>query len=89
MKRTISLIVIIIGLGGAIVMGYMVFRGDSQGLPAEESAPVEDNSNYQILPFGKQLNFQKIEKYNKNKMLFPYPKVAPTEIGAASEAMME
>ena len=90
MKKTIYLIVIIIALGGAIVMGYMVFSGSTQGLPSLESTvPNADSSNYQILPFGKDLNFEKVEQYNKNKILFPYPQVTPAEIGAGSGTLME
>jgi 5-methylcytosine-specific restriction endonuclease McrBC regulatory subunit McrC len=71
-------------------MGYLVYRGSTQGLPSIETTPgVADNNAYQILPYGKDLDFQKVEDYNKNKILFPYPKVSPSEIGASSTSMME
>ena len=91
MKKTIYLIVIIIGLGGALVMGYMYLRGGSEGVPTAEVASVDTSeaSNLQILPFGKELDFKKLEQYNKNKILFPYPKVTPPEIGAGPGTMME
>ncbi len=92
MKKIIYIIVIVLGLGGAIVMGYMVIRGNSHGIPSI-TMPTEGVSqpaaNYQILPYGHDLDFKKVEEYNKNKILFPYPKVSPSEIGAAAGSMME
>ena len=90
MKKFIYLIIIIIGLGGALVMGYLVYKGSTQGLPSTEVATSTPDSNaYQILPYGRDLDFQKVEEYNKNKILFPYPKVTPSEIGTSSTSMME
>ena len=80
MKKTIYIAIIVIALGGAALMGYMAFSGGSsssnQAIVIENSAQV-----YNILPNGKDLDFDSLKKYNKQNLFFPYPQVNPSEVG--------
>lgn len=81
MKRTLYIIVIVIGLGGALVMGYLAMTsGDSPG----SDSIIEAGANpqvYNILPKGKSLDFGTLENFNKDNRLYPYPQVNTTEVG--------
>lgn len=80
MKKSIYIAIIVIALGGAALMGYMAFSGGGssggEGIVIESSAQV-----YNILPNGKDLDFDTLKSYNDQNLFFPYPQVTPSEVG--------
>ncbi len=85
MKQIISIIVIVGALAGAGIFGYLAFSKSSSD--QELSIPVSTTS--QILPMGSALNFDSVQKFNKNNSLFPYPVVNPSEIGSTTGEMIK
>lgn len=83
MKRTILIAVIIIGFGGAVVMGIMAVMNSSK---SQTETTTSINVNAQpvsaILPEGTSLDFEKLEGFNRENRFFPFPEVLPTEVGA-------
>ena len=88
MKKTLLTIIIVVGFGGAIVMGYLAFSGDSS---SSNPVVVEDiqSSDFGILPNGTSLDFKKLEEFNDTGRLYPFPKVSPTEVGSNIGTMTE
>ncbi len=86
MKQTILLIIIVAAVAGAGVFGYMALT--KSGPDAGQAMPAAGASS-QILPMGSALNFDTIQKYNKNSTLFPYPVVNPVEIGVPTSQMIK
>lgn len=81
-KKIITLIVIIAAFAGAGVFAYLTFFtenvSDDAGLTTNAANAAATNT---ILPHGTKLDFSKVESFNKSGTLFPYPKVAPIEVG--------
>ncbi len=95
MKKTILTAIIVIGFGGALVMGFLAWRNSN---PGSDTAPLVNTNGANlpgvtntggpggspisaILPEGTSLEFGKVKLYNDSGFLFPYPKVSPSEIG--------
>ena len=88
MKKIFFTIIIVVGLGGALVMGYMAMQsGSSTPDSSETSTPKSPKSS--ILPEGTELDFDKVSDFNKGKTVFPYPKVIPLEIGVGLPNIVE
>jgi uncharacterized protein YpmB len=75
MKRIITFIIIILALVAAIFFGYQSIKSS----PTDSQTAIAGPSR--ILPYGTDLNFDSVQKYNKNNNLFQYPVVTPGEIG--------
>ncbi len=73
MKKVITIIVVVLALGGAVYFAYSAFNTPSD----PSSKPVVSS----ILPFGTSLDFKLLSEFNKTNRIFPYPKVSPSEIG--------
>lgn len=86
MKKTILTIIIIAGIGGAIIMAYLALTGDSSDAGNEQSSRAKNSG---ILPNGTSLDFKKLEEFNDTGRLYPFPKVSPTEVGSNIGTMTE
>lgn len=99
MKKTIYIIVIVLGLGGAIVMLYLTWQNrlGAPG-PAPSSSTIQVNSgagasggssSNSILPHGRNLDFTTLKNFNRDNRFFNYPQVNPSEIGKNLPNLME
>ena len=77
--KAISLVIIIF-LVTAIVVMVQLFSG-SRTLTASAADSVDSSGRSLILPYGRNLDFSLINKFNPEGKLFDYPKVNPAEIG--------
>ncbi len=73
-NQLIALIVIVVALAGAGVFAYFAFTGTEQ-------VTVQPSSSINALPHGTTLNFNTVEKFNKNAKVFEYPRVSADETG--------
>ena len=89
MKRTLYIIMIVIGLGGAVVMGYMAMTSSSDSGEVAVEGTASAPQAYNILPYGDDLNFDTLENFNKDHRLYPYPKVNPAEVGKPLGVIIE
>jgi hypothetical protein len=90
MKQTISIIVIIAALAGAGVFAYMTFFSGSADVPlVSTSATTAQGTTSEILPMGSGLNFDVVERYNKDRRFFQYPSVNTSEIGSIMGSMVK
>lgn len=80
-KKIISLSVISASLLGAVIFGYLAFNRGAGGLSGGGSSNVVQPATSSVLPQGKSLNFEKLEEFNPNGKIFPYPVVEETEVG--------
>lgn len=86
MKKTVYLVIIVIALSGAAIMAYMAFFAEPKQAPADgatgEVVSADPGVNsHKVLPYGTDLDFQKLKSYNKTKTVYPYPVVGKDEIG--------
>lgn len=87
MKKTIYIIILVIGLGGALVIGYIAFFGNQSttvSTPADTGA-----QSYNILPEGKTLDFSTVKNFNKDGRIFNFPQVNSVEIGQPLTNLIE
>mgnify|MGYP001614860078 CR=1 FL=1 len=85
LKQLISLIIVVAALVAAGVFAYMTITGANN--PDATTTPL---STAEILPNGSKLDFEDVNKFNKNGKLFKYPAVVPTEIGVGlNDAMLQ
>ena len=84
-KDIISLGVIVVAIGGAVVMGYLALQRSAGGKPSTDNGPQVSI----VLPQGRALEFETIEDFNKNKVMFPYPQVSPVEIGVSPSLLVK
>lgn len=87
MKNIIYIIILVIGLGGALVIGYMAFFGN-QATTFKTTVDAGDQI-YNILPEGKTLDFSTVRNFNKDRRIFNFPKVNPVEIGQPLNNLIE
>lgn len=73
MKKIVTIIIVVLALGGAIYFAYSAFNTSTT---STKTAPAST-----ILPFGTSFDFTALSNFNKTNRLFPYPKVTPAEIG--------
>lgn len=84
MKQIIVVIIIVVALAGAGFLGYKAFTSSS-----EDNAAAVAGKHSQILPFGTDLKFDSVQKYNKDGKTFQYPTVTPAEIGPELGAIIK
>lgn len=88
MKKILLIIIVIVGLGGALIMGYMAMQ--SSDTPASTTSTTSSKPlKSTILPEGTELDLDKVKDFNKDRLMFPYPKVSPTEIGVVLPSIVE
>ena len=80
MKKIITIIIIIVALAGAIILGYSALK--------KKAPPTANPAVVTILPYGTTLDFDNLQAFNKTNRLFPYPIVAPTEVGTQTGALV-
>lgn len=80
MFKKITLLIIFVAAIGAVMLGYLAIYKDPAA-SAQDTTAVPRTAS--ILPYGTDLNFDEIKKFNKNGQLFPYPTVTPADIGPA------
>lgn len=78
-KNLILILVIIVALAGAGVFAYISFFGSSS--TPTSTAVGQTVGVGAILPYGKNLNFETVNKFNETGRLFPYPEVTPADAG--------
>lgn len=84
LKQIIGLIIVVVALVSAGVFAYMTITGDK----APETTTTINTA--EILPEGTKLDFEDVNKFNKNGKLFRYPAVDPnSEIGLELNDVME
>lgn len=86
MKKIIYIIILVIGLGGAIVLGYVAFFG---GQSATVDTSTGGAQTYNILPEGKTLDFSTVKNFNKDGRIFNFPQVNSAEIGQSLTNLIE
>lgn len=77
-KKIITIIIIIAAFAGAGVFAYMSLRGDATTLVTtndQSAAPI-------LLPYGDELNFDAINKYNQTGKTFQYPATTAADVGS-------
>ncbi len=74
MKKTITIIIVVLALGGAVFFAYSALN--TSPLSSGQAVPAST-----ILPFGTSLDFKTLSEFNKTNRIFPYPKVTKEEIG--------
>jgi hypothetical protein len=85
-RKIILFIVIAIGFGGSIYLLRGVFSKPGT-TPVDLAQLVQVDTSggtgtgQHILPFGSNLDFTQIKKYNPETRLYPYPEVTTSEIG--------
>jgi hypothetical protein len=89
MKRTLYIIVIVVGLGGALVMGYLAMTSSPDSGEIVVEGTTTTSEAYNILPYGDDLNFETLENFNKDHRLYPYPEVNPAEVGKPLGVIIE
>ncbi len=77
-KNLILILVIIVALAGAGVFAYISFFGSSTATTPTTNQTVGAGT---ILPYGKSLNFETVNKFNETGRMFPYPEVTPADAG--------
>ena len=77
MSRILTIIIIVLALGGAGLLGYRML------FPGTVTSPITTSSAQAnaILPFGTKLDFEQVKKYNKDGRTYPYPVVNSSEVG--------
>lgn len=78
-KNIILIVVVIIALAGAGVFAYISFFGSSTA--SSPTATGQTVGVGTILPYGKSLNFETVNKFNETGRLFQYPEVTPADAG--------
>lgn len=84
LKQIIGLIIVIAAFAGAGVFAYMSIISDKN-----PEAATTTISTAEILPQGDKLDFEDVNKFNKNGKLFRYPEVSEGEIGLGLNDVME
>jgi hypothetical protein len=81
-KKIITIIIIVIALGGAIFLGYSAMTSNTGGSSVKTTpAPA-------ILPLNTNLDFKPINDYNSESRFFPYPQVNTSEIGVTNSTLV-
>ncbi len=93
MKKIIFILIIVVALAGSVVFGYMALSKKTPARQAQTTSKNRTATNKSssgssgassVLPQGNSLNFEKLEDFNPNRSLFPYPQVVSSEVGANS-----
>ncbi len=78
-KNIIFIGVIVVALAGAGVFAYISFFGSSS--TSTSTIVGQTTGTGTILPYGKSLNFETVNKFNETGRLFQYPQVTPADTG--------
>lgn len=81
-KQIILVAIIVVALGVAGLFAYKAFFGSGSSSAIINEVDTSNQSvSGAILPYGTDLDFDTVKKFNKNGKLFPYPTVTPTDVG--------
>lgn len=81
-KKIILIIIIVGALAGAGVFAYISMTGSGTTPGAASlTATTPATTAGAILPYGTELNFEKINKFNETGRTFEYPSVTPADTG--------
>lgn len=87
MKQVITIIIIVAALAGAGVFAYLTFFSGTPTSTTQTSSGISESS--EILPMGSNLNFDQVEKFNKDDRLYQYPIISPSEVGAVMGSIIK